>query len=114
MANAGKHSRYNGPRVLWAVCYGQRCLGTSVETDVINDEKGFESLPGIICCVFWHGPVMEFIPYLPYMYISNKKYMSCQFQFMEILQNILHPRPLKFPISQHFPLCQNLEYFPGG
>ena len=43
MANEDKHSRYNGPRVLWAVCYGQRCLGTSVETDVINDTKGFET-----------------------------------------------------------------------
>ena len=47
----------------------------SVETDLINDKKGLESLPGIICCVLLHGPAMELIIVLHYMYIRNKKYV---------------------------------------
>ena len=45
-----------------------------LKQDLIND-KGPESLPEIICCVLWHGPVMEFILYLHCMYINNKKCM---------------------------------------
>ena len=33
---------------------------TVLKQDLINDKKGLESLPEIICCVLWHGPVMEF------------------------------------------------------
>ena len=38
-------------------------------------QKGLKSLPGIICCVLWHGPVLEFILYLHCMFINNKKYV---------------------------------------
>ena len=31
-----------------------------LKQDLINDKKGLESLPEIICCVLWHGPVTEF------------------------------------------------------
>ena len=46
-----------------------------LKQDLINDKKGLESLPEIICCVLWLGPVMEFILYLHCMYINNKKCM---------------------------------------
>ena len=46
-----------------------------LKQDLINDKKGHESLPEINCCVLWHGPVMEFILYLHFMYINNKKCM---------------------------------------
>ena len=39
--------------------------------------------------------------------------MCHQLKFMEILQNILAQTALEFHISQYFPLCQNLENFPG-
>ena len=44
-----------------------------LKQDLINDRKGLESLPEIICCVLWHGPVMEFILNLHCMCINNKK-----------------------------------------
>ena len=31
-----------------------------LKQDLINDKKGLESLPGIICCVLWDGQVMQF------------------------------------------------------
>ena len=83
-----------------------------LKQDLINDKKGLESLPEIIYCVLWHGPVMEFILDLHCIYINNKKFIR-QLKFMEILQHILAQTALKFCISQYFPLCQNLEYFPG-
>ena len=46
-----------------------------LKQDLINDKKGLVSLPDIICCVLWHGPVMEFILYLHCMYINNNKCM---------------------------------------
>ena len=46
-----------------------------LKQDLINDKKRLESLPEIICCVLWHGPVTEFILYLHCMYINNKKCM---------------------------------------
>ena len=50
-------------------------LTVLLETVLRLDKKGLESLPEIICCVLWHGPVMEVLTYLHYMYISNKKYV---------------------------------------
>ena len=46
-----------------------------LKQDLINDKEGLKSLPEIICCVLWHGPVMEFILYLHCIYINNKKCM---------------------------------------
>ena len=48
---------------------------TVLKQDLINGNKGLESLPEIICCLLWHGPVMEFILYLHCMYINSKKYV---------------------------------------
>ena len=50
-------------------------LTVLLETVLRLDKKGLESLPEIICCVLWHGSVMEVLTYLHYMYISNKKYV---------------------------------------
>ena len=47
-----------------------------LKQDLINDKKGLESLPEIICCVLWHGQVMKFILYLHCMYTNNKKCMQ--------------------------------------
>ena len=44
-----------------------------LKQDLVNDRKGLESLSEIICCVLWHGPVMEFILYLHCMYINSTK-----------------------------------------
>ena len=46
-----------------------------LKQDLINDKKGLESLPEIICCALWHGLVMEFILYMHCMYINIKKCM---------------------------------------
>ena len=54
-----------------------------------NTEFKQESLPEIICCILWHGPVMEFLTYLHYMYISNKKYVLLTWTYGKKLQNIL-------------------------
>ena len=52
-----------------------------VETDLINDKKGLEGLSGIICCVLWHGPVMEFILYYtPGIYAEG--YIAFAFLFV--------------------------------
>ena len=39
-----------------------------LKQDLINDKKGLESLSEIICCVIWHGPVIEFA-----LYVHNRR-----------------------------------------